>query len=167
MWRGVGIRRRQLSSVKGRVNGDLIHLLRFSPVAYSVQEENGPRGGCVPKGPLVRGRIRAGIPAPRFSRREISINPGGDYPTCRNGVKANFPLLTAGTASGVGGQGSGASGRGQRGIGSHISRCSIPSVSQLSQRRLPLLRPTWLHYRCYPFQSSFFSPHRQVIFFSA
>jgi len=55
------------------VYGDVVHLLKFWPTAYSVQNENGPRGGAVPKGPLFHKRVNAGIPAPRCSRREPPI----------------------------------------------------------------------------------------------
>jgi len=33
------------------VKGDVVHLSKFWLAAYSVQNENGPRGGAFPKGP--------------------------------------------------------------------------------------------------------------------
>jgi hypothetical protein len=73
--------------------GTAVHLFQLSPRPDSVQNQNGPWGFAVPKGPLVRRSDPTGIPAPRFSCREPSINPGGDYPTCRNGVKAILARL--------------------------------------------------------------------------
>jgi hypothetical protein len=72
------------------VKGDGVH---FSPVAYPVQNTKGPRRIGVPKGPLVRRSSRAGIPAPRYSRREISIIRPAGYLGASRCVKA-IPALS-------------------------------------------------------------------------
>ncbi len=46
-----------------------------------------------PKGRVLRRHTAVGIPAPPVSRRETPINRAGDYPTCRNGVKAILARL--------------------------------------------------------------------------
>ena len=75
------------------IEGDGVHLLHLPSPMYSVRNGNGPRGGAVPKGPLVRRRVPVGIPAPRFSRRETPFNQAGHYPAGGNGVKAILALF--------------------------------------------------------------------------
>ena len=65
------------------------------------QNENGPRGGAVPKGPLFHKPVNAGIPAPLFSRRETPINWARHYPAGGKSVKAIHPLNAGVQVSGV------------------------------------------------------------------
>ena len=76
------------------LNGTQFITIHFSPGAQSVQKENGPRGGAVPKGPLLRRHTGPGIPAPRSSRREPPINWARHYPAAGNAVKAILAHLT-------------------------------------------------------------------------
>ena len=82
--------------------GDAAHSLHFSPGAPSIQNENGPQGGAVPKGPRFILPVRVGIPAPRFSRRAIPINRARHYRPGTNGVKAILLLNGGARGSGVG-----------------------------------------------------------------
>ncbi len=88
------------------VRRDVVHLFHFSPAAYSVRNENGPRGDAIPNWPLSHRPVPDGIPAPRCSRRETPIKPAKRYLGAMICVKAILPLLTTeagGWRSGVGG----------------------------------------------------------------
>lgn len=66
-----------------------------------------------PKGREFGDKLKAGIPAPQFSRREIPINRAGDYPAGKDGVETIPALPTAGVGGHPGvGRGTG---RGQEG----------------------------------------------------
>lgn len=62
---------------------------------YLVQNEKGPRGRSVPKGPRYH-LTRTGIPAPLFCRREFPVNRAAEYPAVANCVKAILPLSPEG-----------------------------------------------------------------------
>ncbi len=62
------------------------------------RERKRPSGGYQsPKGRIFHSQIRAGIPAPRCSRRESPINRTRHYPAGANGVKAILARLTGDT----------------------------------------------------------------------
>ncbi len=78
-----------------RSKGDGAHLLQFLPAAHKIQNENGPWGGAVPKGPLSRtSDIPASLP-PRSSRRETPINGATGYIGGAKCVQAILPPLIA------------------------------------------------------------------------
>jgi SNF2 family DNA or RNA helicase len=68
-----------------------VHLFHVSLAAYSVQSENGPRGGPVPKGPRLR-PIPTGIPAPPVLPQGNSDQPSKTVLLRLGGVKAILPL---------------------------------------------------------------------------
>ena len=154
-WR-ISVPKRLAGSGTGReqaVQGDVVHLLKSWPATYSLQNENGPRGGAVPKGPLLLPNL-SGIPAPRFSCRETPFNRATRYLGATRCVKAILALLTAGP--GVGGIQAETSGpgwrRGQVDLFDNVPRYAwrplyhisrrvskrTSNISQLSQTRPPL-----------------------------